>query len=141
VNDPVLSTLGLALRAGALAVGEAPVAQACKTHRARLVLVAAGAADNSAEKARRLAAECGAPLAALPRDKTAVGFALGRSVCAVLAVTDAGFAAGILSKLARENPEAFAAQAALLEEKARRAKKPAKPGRAKPSKHNRRWPV
>jgi len=106
-----------------------------------LVLISAGAADNSAEKARRLAEACGAPLAALPREKTAVGFALGRSVCAVLAVTDAGFAAGILSKLAREDPEAYAAQAAQLEEKARRAKKTVRPGRAKPSKHNRRWPV
>ncbi len=127
-------------------MGEAPVAQACKSRRAKLVLLSAGAAGNTADKAGRLASECGAPLAALPQDKNAVGLALGRRVCAVLAVTDAGFAALILSKLAQEDPETYAAQAALLKEKARRAKrqrprKTAQPGRAKPSKAIRRWPV
>jgi len=137
-NDPILSTLGLALRAGALAVGEAPVAEACKTRRAQLVLLSAGAAGNSGDKARRLARECGVPLAALPQDKEAVGYALGRSVCAMMAVTDPGFAALILSKLTPEDPEGHTAR---LREKARQARKPARPGRAKPSKHNRRWPV
>lgn len=136
--DPVLSTLGLALRAGALAVGEAPVTEAGKTRRAQLILLSANAAGNTEEKARRLARESGTPLTVLPQDKEAVGNALGRSVCAMMAVTDAGFAALILSKLAPEDPEG---QAVRLREKARRAKKSAGPGRVKPSKHNRRWPV
>jgi len=134
LTDPILTALGLARRAGQLAVGEAPVQAACRARQARLVLTAAGAAENSVDRARRLAQACGAPLAALPRDKEAVGRALGRSVCAVMAVTDRGLAALILSKLAQEDPDGYAAQSALLEERARQARKPG-PGRSKPTKH------
>ncbi len=98
MTDPILTTLGLARKSGALAIGEAPVEEACKARKAKLVLLSAGAAGNTADRAKRLARECGAPLAALPFDKSQVGFALGRSVCAVLALKDAGFAALIQGK-------------------------------------------
>ena len=100
MTDSTLNTLGLALRARHLAVGEEPVAEVCRAHRARLVVLASDGADNTARKARRLAGESGAPAVTLPCTKAELGFALGRASCAVAAVTDAGFAASLLRRLA-----------------------------------------
>jgi ribosomal protein L7Ae-like RNA K-turn-binding protein len=158
VTDNVLNTLGLARRAGALAVGEEPVAEACRTKKARVLLVAADAAENTGDKAGRLAGLCAAPVAVLPYDKAQVGFALGRSSCALLAVTDMGLAASLVGKLAAAQPERYGQTAAALEEQARRfqrrkrakalEKRQSKAGRksaAQPEKSanrgNRRWPV
>ena len=102
MTDKVLGLLGLALRSGNLAVGEDPVAAACQSGRAKVVLLASDAAGNTADRAARLAGER-APLVVLPRDKGQVGFALGRSSCAVLAVTDLGLAAALLNRLAQQD--------------------------------------
>lgn len=98
--DSALSLLGLALRGSHLAVGEEPVREACKTRRARLVLTAADAADNSADRARRWAEEGGAVWTRVPWDKAALGGALGRSDCAMAALTEGGLAAALAGKLA-----------------------------------------
>lgn len=127
MTEPVLSALGLALRGGGLAVGDAPSAEACRRKKARLVLLASDAAGNTADKARRLAEAHGVPVETLPYDKSQVGAALGRSVCALAAVTDAGMAALILSKLAKADPVRYGEQAARLEADARRLRKRAAP--------------
>ncbi len=101
--DKALSLLGLALRGGNLAVGEEPVSEACRTGRARLVLTAADAAGNSADRAKRLAERASVPYAVLPRSKAQTGMALGRASCAVLAVTEAGLAAAVEKRLAEED--------------------------------------
>ena len=103
-------------------MGEEPAAEACRTGRARVVLLAADAADNTVRRARRLAGEK-VPLVQLPQDKGRVGFALGRASCAVLAVTDPGLAALALAKLAGEDEERYAQTAALLERRAQQARK------------------
>lgn len=105
MTDSALSLLGLALRGNNLAVGEEPVEEACKTGRARLVLTAADAADNSVRRAQRWAEGCGVPWARVPWDKAALGFALGRSACAMAALTDAGLAAALADKLAQSGPQ------------------------------------
>ncbi len=101
VTDSALSLLGLALRGKNLAVGEAPVEEACKTRRARLVVSAADAAGNSADRARRWAENGGVPWMPVPWDKETLGGALGRASCAMAAVTDQGLAAALAEKLAR----------------------------------------
>lgn len=152
VTDPILNTLGLARRSGSLAIGEEPVEEACKGRKAKVVFLAADAAENTARRTERLAAENNTPLILLPREKSELGFALGRSSCAIVAVTDAGLAASVLRRLAQENPERYGQAAAALEEKAQRVqrrkrakaqeKKQAQPGRkpgaaaVKASKHN-----
>lgn len=93
-----LGLLGLARRAGKLEVGEAPVGAACRSRKARLVLLAADAAQNTADKARRLAAISNARCMRLPVSKEELGGALGRKVCAVAALTDEGFAKALLAK-------------------------------------------
>ena len=120
MTDHTLNTLGLALRSGSLALGEEPAAEACRTKRAKVLLVAADAAGNTTDKAARLAEQNGIPLAALPYDKSQVGFHLGRSVCALLAVTDAGFAASLIKRLAAADPERYGSLAEELDGKAKR---------------------
>lgn len=100
MTDSALSLLGLALRGNNLAVGEEPVAEACKTGRAKLVLTAADAAENSADRARRWAQAGSVPWTQVPWDKAALGYALGRSACAMAALTDRGLAAALAKKLA-----------------------------------------
>ena len=101
MTDSALSLLGLALRGNNLAVGEEPVAEACRTGQAQLVLVAADAADNSVDRARRRAETGDVPWPRAPWTKEALGFALGRSTCAVAALTDRGLAAALAEKLAQ----------------------------------------
>ncbi len=102
MTDSALSLLGLALRGNRLAVGEEPVEEACKTRRVRLVLTAADAADNSVSRARRWAERGAVPWARVPWDKAALGSALGRSTCAMAALTDEGLAAALAKKLAAD---------------------------------------
>lgn len=129
VTDSALSLLGLALRGGSLAVGEEPVADACKTGRARLVVSAGDAAGNSVDRARRWAQSGGVPWVPLPWNKEALGKALGRSVCAMAALTDRGLAAALAEKLAAADERLRPVLEPLLNEKkkSRAQKKPAVP--------------
>lgn len=143
MEDDALTMLGLALRAGSLAVGEEPVTEACHTGHARVVLLAADAADNTVDRAARLVGDRDVPLVILPYEKSRVGFHLGRGSCALLAVTDAGLAAAVMSKLAAAGPE-YSETAALLKERAGRAlRRKRRKAAARKSKQTqpRRWPV
>ena len=126
MTDNALSLLGLALRGNNLAVGEEPVEEACKTGRAKLVLTAADAAPNSAERAQRWAQAGAVPWIPAPWTKEELGGALGRSVCAMAALTDRGLAAALAGKLAQADESLRPALKPLLEEtKKPRARRPA----------------
>jgi len=99
VTANALGLLGLARKAGKLELGEDPVGAACRGRKARLVLLAADAAENTADKARRLAQTSNARCVRTPLTKEELGSALGRKVCAVAALTDEGFARAFLEKL------------------------------------------
>ena len=99
VTANALGLLGLARRAGKLELGEDPVSTACRSRKARFVLLASDAAENTADKARRLARASNARCARAPFTKEELGGALGRKVCAVAALTDEGFAKAFLEKL------------------------------------------
>ena len=99
-----LGLLGLARKAGKLELGEEPVGAACRGRQARLVLLAADAAENTAAKAQRLAKAANARCVRIPSNKEELGNALGRSSCAVLALTDEGFAKALCRKLEEEAP-------------------------------------
>ena len=117
MTDSALSLLGLALRGSNLAVGEEPVQDACKTRRARLVMSAADAAQNSVDRAGRMAETGGAPWVRLPWDKETLGNALGRKLCAVAALTDQGLAAAFAGKLLQTDESLRPALEPLLTEK------------------------
>lgn len=127
VTDSALSLLGLALRGNNLAVGEAPVEEACKTRRAWLVVSAADAAQNSVDRAGRWAEAGDVPWIRVPWDKEVLGGALGRSVCAMAALTDRGLAAALAEKLAGRDENLRPIASLLNEKKNGRAQRPAVP--------------
>ena len=59
--DNVLRLTGLARKAGRLAVGEEPVGEAARSRTAKLILVAADAAENTLRRAHRLLARPSCP--------------------------------------------------------------------------------
>lgn len=132
-DSGALSLLGLARRGGNLAMGEEPVAEACRLGKARLVLLAADAGDTTARRGARAAEVAGVPLATLPYDKAELGFRLGRSTCALLAVTDRGLAAAAAARLAAEDENLRPLAEALGEKTERRRR--SSPG-AREKKHS-----
>lgn len=108
----ILSLLGLAHRAGRLAIGEDMTIEAVADHKVRLLVLAADTAPTTVRRAQRLAGER-IPVATLKETKAELGAALGRENCALCAVLDMGFAAKLAEKLSAEDP-AFAETAALI---------------------------
>ena len=119
--DNILSTLGLALKAGKAEVGEEPVGAATRAKKARVVLLAQDAAASSVRRAMSFAQGGNCLCLTLPADKDALGRALGRTSVAMCAVTEIGFAGAIVKKLAAIDGEKYGAAAAQLDVKAQRA--------------------
>ena len=120
-TEGVLSLLGLAKKAGRLETGEEPVGGAARARAARLILLASDAAENTARRAGHFA-DAGACLCVrVPADKDALGRAVGRTSCAMLAVTDIGFAEAVAKKLAAVDAEKYGETAQRLSVKAARA--------------------
>lgn len=121
MTEHILSMIGLAKKAGQVAIGEEPVGAAARAKDARVILVAQDAAPGSMRRAMSFG-QAGACLClTVPFDKDRLGRALGRTSCAMAAVTDIGFAEAIVKKLAALDPERYAPAAERLEIKARRA--------------------
>ena len=119
--NKVLGLLGLAKKAGQLEVGEEPTGAAARAKDARLLLIASDAAENSYRRLKHFA-DAGACLyAKLPCTKDELGGALGRTSCAMVAVTDVGFAEAVAKKLAEDNAEVYGEIAEKLRVKAQRA--------------------
>ena len=119
--NKVLGLLGLAKKAGSLEVGEEPTGAAARAKDARLLLIASDAADNSYRRLRHFA-DAGACLyAKLPCTKDELGGALGRTACAMVAVTDVGFAEAVAKKLAEDDAAQYGEIAQRLGVKAQRA--------------------
>ena len=119
--ESVLSLLGLAKKAGRLEAGEEPVGGAARAHDARLILLASDAADNTVRRAQHFA-EAGACLCVgIPATKDELGRAVGRTSCAMLAVTDVGFAEAAAKKLAALDAARYGELAEKLSVKAARA--------------------
>ena len=119
MTEHILSMIGLAKKAGQVAIGEEPVGAAARAKDARVILVAQDAAPGSVRRAMSFG-QAGACLClTVPFDKDRLGRALGRTSCAMAAVTDIGFAEAIAKKLA-EGDERFTETAEKLAVKARR---------------------
>ena len=141
MNNPVLSLLGLALRGGRLVIGEEPTALAARAGQARLILLAADAADNTLRRGAHLAQEGHCLHLTLPFSKAELGGALGRGTAAVAALTDTGLAAAVTERLALQDPERYGEAAARMDLKRRRAlERQSAPRRDPPPKDTRRPP-
>ena len=101
--NSVLHLIGLARKAGRLAVGEDPVGEAVKSREGKLLLVACDAAENTIRRAGHMA-ERHRALPHRPLHQGGLGHTVGRSSCALLAFTDVGLACAAAEKLAAEDP-------------------------------------
>ncbi|WP_028561392.1 L7Ae/L30e/S12e/Gadd45 family ribosomal protein [Paenibacillus pinihumi] len=90
----VLSSLGMAMRAGKLVTGDETVLKAVRSGKAKLVLVAGDASDNTKKKFRD---KCNSYNVAMvvALDRESIGDAIGKSERVLVAVTDQGFASMI----------------------------------------------
>ena len=121
MNKELLSTLGLCKRAGLLEVGEEPVEAAARARDVRLLLLASDATENTARRADHFSEMGQCMKLRLPFTKEELGQAMGRGECAILGVTEVGFAAAIARRLADEDAETYGDAANRLEVKAQRA--------------------
>ena len=132
----ILSLLGLSLRGGRLAVGEEPVEAVARARDARVLLLAADAAEGTRRRCEHFAQAGDCLWLQLPFTKAELGRALGRTAVAIAAVTDVGLAAALLHRLAELDPEQYADAADRMDVKARRGKRrrkaPPAPKAAKP---------
>ena len=119
--EHILSTLGLAQKAGMVAIGEEPVASVARSKHARVILTAEDAAPGTVRRAASFAETGACLLLGIPADKEALGRALGRTSCAMAAITDIGFAEAIVKKLAVLDPGRYGGAAATLRVKAQRS--------------------
>lgn len=119
--EGILSLLGLAKKAGRLEAGEENVGGAARARAARLILLASDAAENTARRAGHFADAGACPCVRIPADKDALGRAVGRTSCALLAVTDTGFAEAVAKRLAALDAEQYGETAQRLSVKAARA--------------------
>ena len=120
MNDPALHLLGLARKAGKIEVGEEPVGSICRARKAKVLILAKDAADNTVRRAQHFA-EAGNTLCVhTPFTKGEIGWAVGRESCAMAALTDAGMAASLVKKLAAADPEKYQQAAEALDVKAKK---------------------
>ena len=119
-NNPILHLLGLAKKAGRLEIGEEPVGALCRARHARLILLASDAAPNTRRRCAHFGEIGNVLWLEVPATKAELGFCLGRTSCAMLALSDAGFAASIVEKLSARDPEHYGPAAQQLRTKADR---------------------
>ena len=98
MNDKVISLLGLAERAGKIASGEFAAEKAVKTGKARLIIVAEDASDNTKKKFSDMCKYYQVPIACYSQ-KELLGHGIGKEFRASLAVLDGGFAKAIEKQL------------------------------------------
>ena len=121
MTEHLLSTLGLALRAGAVAVGEEPVGAAARAEKAHVILVAGDASDHTWRRAKSFAAGTDQQCVRLSVSKEEMGFAVGRTSLAIAAVTDPALALALVSALGQ--PEKYKLTLEVLSAKAEKEKK------------------
>ena len=97
-RDKVLSLIGLAMKAGRCTSGETMTENETKLGRARLVIVASDASDNTKKKFRDMCEFYKVPIC-FYGDKDTFGHAMGKEFRASLAILDKGFADGIRKEL------------------------------------------
>lgn len=116
-TNPVLGLLGLARRAGRLALGEEQVSEMAASGKCRAIFLAEDAGDATRRKIVRHDARV--PVLTLDCTRDTLGRAIGMPGCAVCAVSDMGMAAALAQKLADTGSHNQAAAARVMQKKAR----------------------
>ena len=118
-QQKALRLLGLARRARLLQIGEEPVGIACRSGKARLLLVAQeaklllvakDAGDHTFRRARSFVSGSKCPYVCVPYTKDELGDGLGCNACALCAFTEPAFAKSFLEALGDETHADILAQ-------------------------------
>lgn len=100
----VLRLLGLAMRAGKLALGEGRAEDSIRLKKGKLLILAADASDNTRKKFQDKCVYYHTPLLTVA-DRYELGACLGREFAVVAAVEDVGFAKRLSELCAESNDE------------------------------------
>lgn len=104
MNDKVLSLLGLARRAGRLALGFDPVVDSVKTGQSRLILITSDISPKTKKELEFSLRDSGMALHSIPYDVKTLGNAVGRAA-KIVSVNDEGFADSVMKLLGSNNGE------------------------------------
>lgn len=99
--NKALSMISLATKAGKTVSGEFATEKEVKTGYAYLVIVAADASDNTKKKFQNMCEFYEVPIC-FYADKDTLGHSMGKEFRACLAITDQGFAKGIVKHIETE---------------------------------------
>lgn len=119
--SPALMFLGLAEKSGRLTIGEESCGISARAKKAKVILTASDASQNSVTRASNYAEDAKAPVVTLPFTKAELGAVLGRGMPGMLAITDIGMASAFLAKLSAEYPDKYDLACGLLKYNADRA--------------------
>ena len=97
-RDKILSLIGLATKAGRCISGETMTESETKSGKAKLVIVASDASENTKKKFQDMCKFYKVPIC-IYGDKDTLGHAMGKEFRASLAILDEGFADGIQREL------------------------------------------
>lgn len=114
--------IGIAKKAGSLAVGETEAGAACRAGKAKILLLASDASDNTVRRAENLISGHKTLIVRLNCTKAELGELSGSRACALAAVTDVGIAASLLGELSKDDGD-YAQAAADMAAKNEKAKK------------------
>lgn len=97
-NNDWISFLGLARRAGKIVSGEDTVIRAIRDGKAGAVILSEDASDRTRKTVSNKCTFYHVPLLSVP-DREQLGQAIGQPARVLAAVTDAGFAKGLIARL------------------------------------------
>ena len=128
MNSKIANYLAIAMKAGALDVGEENGGAAVRHGKAKILLLAADASDNARRRAGGFVYGVNVPLVRLPLSKGDISAATGKAGCSMAAITDIGFAKTVAELLVAEDAQYQAVAQELADKfaKAQRRKAEAK---------------
>ncbi len=108
MENNYLGLLGLARRAGMLAIGDESAKVALQSKKARLLLMASDASERTKETFSFISESNDIPYVEVRESREELGNALGKRPVAAVAICDLGFSAAIVKKLSLQNESAKA---------------------------------
>jgi len=105
--DRNLNLLGIAKKAGMIAIGGNAVSLASRAGAAKLILTASDASERAVRRGLANAADCGAIHISAPYTQAELGYVLGRGAPGTVAILDVGLAAAFTAKLAEMEPDLY----------------------------------
>ena len=102
IMNKFFGMLGLAMRAGKLAIGEGKAEDAIRGGEAKLVILSDDASENTTKKFANMANFRNLDIIR-PTDRNELGEAIGRPFAVIMAVTDEGFAKQLCEIYSKED--------------------------------------